>query len=222
MVEKELKFSDGTRIFYEEKNGRVNRFIEYSYNQQIKEKIKKEPRLKMIFKNKTYNAGKYYYLVKLKSIANNLNKIQKQQLYSELRELHDKVSNIYDETILKNGFLETFGKYWEDNNIQCAAFFSIIYLAMLDLEEGREQYPKSLGKTMVLRSCKAVILDNKEPKEAAHMFERKHNNIPDEYWERNYEIGDSSYDKYNGYNGYDDDTIDIAFDGHPEATWNVD
>ncbi len=32
----------------------------------------------------------------------------------------------------------------------------------------------------------------------------------------------SRYDKYDGYNGYDDDTIDDAFDGFPEATWNVD
>lgn len=32
----------------------------------------------------------------------------------------------------------------------------------------------------------------------------------------------SRYEKYNGYNGYDDDTIDDAFDGFPEATWNVD
>ena len=31
-----------------------------------------------------------------------------------------------------------------------------------------------------------------------------------------------SYEKYNGYNGWDDDTIDQAFDGDPEATWNVD
>ena len=30
------------------------------------------------------------------------------------------------------------------------------------------------------------------------------------------------YDKYGGYNGYDDDTIDDAFEGDPEATWNID
>jgi hypothetical protein len=29
-------------------------------------------------------------------------------------------------------------------------------------------------------------------------------------------------EKYSGYNGYDDDAIDNAFDGDPEATWNVD
>lgn len=31
-----------------------------------------------------------------------------------------------------------------------------------------------------------------------------------------------SYEKYNGYNGWDDNTIDNAFEGDPEATWNVD
>lgn len=36
------------------------------------------------------------------------------------------------------------------------------------------------------------------------------------------EVTSRSYEKYGGYNGYDDDTIDDAFDGYPEATWNVD
>lgn len=31
-----------------------------------------------------------------------------------------------------------------------------------------------------------------------------------------------SYSKYGGYNGYDDNTIDTAFEGMPEATWNID
>lgn len=31
-----------------------------------------------------------------------------------------------------------------------------------------------------------------------------------------------SYSKYGGYNGYDDFTIDAAFEGLPEATWNID
>ncbi len=36
------------------------------------------------------------------------------------------------------------------------------------------------------------------------------------------EPGWGSYDEYGGYNGYDDFTIDSAFDGDPEATWNID
>lgn len=31
-----------------------------------------------------------------------------------------------------------------------------------------------------------------------------------------------SYSKYGGYNGWDDNTIDEAFDGNPELTWNID
>ena len=34
MVDKEYTFSDGTRIFNEKKNGRFQRFIEYSYTQE--------------------------------------------------------------------------------------------------------------------------------------------------------------------------------------------
>lgn len=33
---------------------------------------------------------------------------------------------------------------------------------------------------------------------------------------------DGSYSKYGGYNGWDDNTIDEAFDGNPELTWNID
>lgn len=36
------------------------------------------------------------------------------------------------------------------------------------------------------------------------------------------EPGWGSYEEYGGYNGYDDYTIDSAFDGDPEATWNID
>ena len=37
-----------------------------------------------------------------------------------------------------------------------------------------------------------------------------------------YEEYERHYDEYGGYNGYDDETIDDAFEGDPEATWNVD
>lgn len=36
------------------------------------------------------------------------------------------------------------------------------------------------------------------------------------------EPGQGSYEQYGGYNGYDDFTIDSAFDGDPEASWNID
>jgi hypothetical protein len=38
-------------------------------------------------------------------------------------------------------------------------------------------------------------------------------------WEEDY---GRSHEKYGGYNGWSDDVIDDAFEGDPEATWNVD
>lgn len=49
-----------------------------------------------------------------------------------------------------------------------------------------------------------------------------------EDWDDDYDEPDpmddygSSGEKYGWYNGYSDDVIDDAFDGDPEATWNVD
>ncbi len=184
--------------------------------------LKEKPTLKSFFDSKIrkFNAGKYYYLNVLGVIVCELNETQRNQLYNELKELHDKVGREYDPNILGKGFLATFGKYRKGNNAQCAAFFTTIYLAMLDLEASKDKYPHSLGKTMVLRSCRAVILEGKDPKQAAVMFERRHEEVADDYYYDS-EV-DSRYEKYNGHNGYDDDTIDIGFDGHPEATWNVD
>ena len=50
MVQKEITFNDGTRIFYEEKNGRVYRYIEYNLSPFEKEQIKKNPTLEAFFK----------------------------------------------------------------------------------------------------------------------------------------------------------------------------
>ena len=220
MVQQEIKFSDGTRIFYEEENGKVQRFIEYSYTPEEKEKIEKNPQLKSAFDRKVrkWNCGKYYYLDVLSGIAYHLNDNQRQQLCNELKELHDKVGYEYNPNIRSVDFLRTFGKYWSNNPQQCAAFFLTIYLAMLDYEVEKKDYPNSLGKTLILKSCEAVIF-GKDPREAATMFQKKKSTASDDYFDIEY---DSRYEKYNGYNGYDDDTIDIAFDRFPEATWNVD
>ena len=220
MVKKEINFKDGTRIFYEEANGITHRYIEYSISPQEKEEIRNKPYLKSIIESKVrkHNAGKYYYLKILQGIVYGLNSDQRNQLHKEIKELHDKVGKEYDSSIVKD-FPKTFGKYWPNNDKQCAAFFVTIYLTMLDLEENKRNYPNSLGKTMVLRSCEAVILGNKDPNEAAAMFERKKNDISNDYDDLESNL---CYEKYNGYNGYDDDTIDEGFDGFPEATWNVD
>jgi len=42
------------------------------------------------------------------------------------------------------------------------------------------------------------------------------------YYFDDYDDYGHSYEQYGGYNGWDDDTINDAFEGDPEATWNVD
>jgi hypothetical protein len=226
MVKQEVKFSDGTRIFYEDDNGVTQRYIEYGYSPQDIQQLNDKPFLKETIEKQVrkYNAGKYYYLRILYGIAHGFNDAQRNQLFNELKELHDKVGLEYDINTVRNYIKPTFGKYWYGNEIQCAAFFVTIYLAMLDLEENKNNYPNSLGKTMVLKSCEAVILEGKDPNSAATMFNRKKQTISNDYIfdDDNYYINNSRYEKYNGYNGFDDDTIDEAFDGRPDATWNVD
>ena len=151
-----------------------------------------------------------------------LDEKQRSQLYSELKALHDKVGMKYDSNIVNKSILQTFGKYCRGNEIKCTAFFTTIYLAMLDLEENKEQFPQSLGKTMVLASCGAIINWGKDPNEAATMFNRKRETISNDYCDDGNDDYNCRFEKYGGYNDFDDDTIDEAFDGFPEATWNVD
>ena len=62
----------------------------------------------------------------------------------------------------------------------------------------------------------SVILSDRIPKP-------KENNSYD-YGYDSYRDDDDEgpYSKYGGYNGWDDNTIDEAFDGNPELTWNID
>lgn len=63
--------------------------------------------------------------------------------------------------------------------------------------------------------CKpAVLLSDYIPEEKT--------SYSDNYYCDNYDDYDNGYSKYGGYNGYDDDTIDSAFEGDPELTWNID
>lgn len=61
----------------------------------------------------------------------------------------------------------------------------------------------------------AVLLSDYIPEEKT--------SYSDNYYYDNYDDDyDNGYSKYGGYNGYDDDTIDSAFEGDPELTWNID
>lgn len=222
MVQKEITFNDGTRIFYEVSNGNVQRFIEFPLSQAEKENIIISRFLKINYEERVrkYNAGKYYYLKVLEYICFDLNTNQKIQLYNELKNLHDRTSADYDPNIRSRSFLETFGKYMPNNKPMGAAFFMTIYLAMVDYEQEKSIDPNLMGKTLVLKSCEAVILKGESYESAANLLKKKHNNVSDDNWKEFNE--NYTYKEYNGYNGFDDDTIDIGFDGHPEATWNVD
>lgn len=43
-----------------------------------------------------------------------------------------------------------------------------------------------------------------------------------DYNELGDELGWHCYDEFGGYMGYDDITINSAFEGDPEAVWNID
>lgn len=57
-----------------------------------------------------------------------------------------------------------------------------------------------------------IILSDEIPKSRSNNYSNWY------YYDNDYD----SYSKYGGYNDYDDDTIDSAFEGDPEATWNID
>ncbi len=57
--------------------------------------------------------------------------------------------------------------------------------------------------------------------ENPNVIEDSYDKKEDDYYNEWDDYGTSG-EKYGYYNGYSDDVIDDAFDGCPEATWNVD
>ncbi|MBK8143390.1 MAG: hypothetical protein IPK57_22040 [Chitinophagaceae bacterium] len=85
-------------------------------------------------------------------------------------------------------------------------------------------------KDLNLRVVRTIDFNSKLPSNqkleltSPSIHKNFHNDDYDGHYDR-HEYDDNSrpsYEKYNGYNGFDDDTIDQAFEGDPEATWNVD
>lgn len=220
MVKQDVIFSDGTRIFYEEVNGILHRFIEYAYSPQEKQllqEIKDNPYLKEQIDKlvRKHKATKYYCLLKLDDIHRRLDEEQNEKLCDELEELCKKVGTEYDSKIVNEDILHTFGKYCPGNEIQCApafycpgneiqcaAFFTTIYLAMLDMEKKKMHNPTCEGKYIVYDDCEIVLLGGLSIEDIIIMSKRN-----------------AYYDEY-----YYEDLVAIAdaFDGFPEATWNVD
>ena len=230
MVKQEIKFSDGTRIFYEKENGFTHRFIEYAYTPEEKrllQYIKDRPYIKEVLDKRVrkYNANKYYYLLVLNSMHRRLDYEPNCILCHELGQLCEKVGTEYDPNIVNKDFLHTFGKYWHGNEIQCAAFFATIYLAMLDMEKKKQHNPTCLGKGEVLLDCTNVLMDGLTSDDIAFMSGKRKKSVSyyDEDYYEDLMAEESRYIKYEDNYGFDyDDTIADVFDGFPEAEWNTD
>ena len=62
--------------------------------------------------------------------------------------------------------------------------------------------------------CPHILLSDQKPPFEVEFYDSS------SYY--NHDYYDDGCSKYGGYNGYDDDTIDSAFEGDPELTWNID
>lgn len=181
--------------------------------------------------NGDVNAGKYYYL----EIIQNRHPPLDIVLRNSISNLYRLATETYNVEIFKKA---TDGELCKINNsktrTEVAAILLIIYLAMVDLEE-THKYQVGFGKRMVHDSCMAVMDGRLDYRAAAVMFQKRHEPKADdceEDYSYDYSTGcgditdwdnyGKSGEKYGWYNGFSDDVIDDAFDGRPEATWNVD
>lgn len=148
--------------------------------------------IKFNLPNQEINVGKYYYLEQLYCFGSDSSIINK--FLRILDWIYEHTERHYDKAIV-----ETLIKYCPKiDTTPMAPFFTIIYLAMLDLEIG-SSYPVGSGKFMVYKSCKAVLLHECDYKTAANMFSKKNiieddntDDFFDNYYEDHYERTDSS------------------------------
>lgn len=148
--------------------------------------------IKINLPNPEINVGKYYYLKQLSDFSNDSSNVDK--FLKILNWIYKHAQRHYDKEIV-----DTLVKYCPTvDTTPTAPFFTIIYLAMLDLEIG-SPYPIGSGKSMVYKSCKAVLLHKCDYRTAANMFSKKvtseDNNTGDFFYqnyEEHYERTDSS------------------------------
>ena len=86
------------------------------------------------------------------------------------------------------------------------------YLRDLDKGEGVENCPNNTSTYYYYEVPKVLL---------SEAIKRKETRSP-VYYDDNQFDDDDPHRKYGGYNGWDDNTIDEAFDGNPELTWNID
>ena len=112
-----------------------------------------------------------------------------------------------------NKELDGYARKWETSPRKILDHMSCVY-AFLDKERSAYNpiYFSELGIPLSPEESKELEIEEKMKEEENSYDEND-----------DYDDGrDSRNEKYAGYNGYSDDAIDSAFDGDPEATWNVD
>ena len=151
MVQKEVKFKDGSRIYYiTSPNGDVRRVVDYAANDGVPAEH-------------VDNAGKYYYLETLVGFRD-----IGELVYSDIEYIYnvstDKYSHQTNVDICRRARQHPFF-------LGSDVFYTIIYLAMIDLENSKLD-DCWLGKKLVLDSCRAVLLEDVPYKKAANLLLR--------------------------------------------------
>ena len=142
MIQKEVKFKDGSRIYYKTEHGETRRVIRFAYTNEYID-----------------NASKYFYLDALMNMRENGNEI-----FSEIQRIYDSTTKSYDLQLVKDfcNRIRNASYYMVGDEVLLTA----IYLKMVDLEAEKfsDSWP---GKKLVLDSCKAVLIDMMPPRKAA-------------------------------------------------------
>lgn len=131
---------------------------------------------------KKENVGKYYYLNILSDYAF-CSPEYVNPFMVFIREIYNKTQRYYDENVID--YIKKKSPIVDKCSM--APFFIIIYLSMLDLEVN-SRFPVGSGKEIILKSCRAVLIDKMLPDDAAVMFSNKNNSqIKDDFSEDNFE-----------------------------------
>ena len=148
MIHQEVKFKDGSRIYYvTSPNGDVRRVIDYAANEGMPAEY-------------VDNAGKYYYLKILVGFRD-IGKL----IYADIEHIYNITTNKYEHRLnVEICEIARQHQYFLGSDV----FYTVIYLAMVDLEASKldDSWP---GKKLVLDSCRAVLLENVQYKEAANV-----------------------------------------------------
>lgn len=142
MIQKEVKFKDGSRIYYKTEHGETRRVIRFAYTNEYID-----------------NASKYFYLNALVNMRD-----CGKEVYAEIQKIYDSTTKNYDFQLVKKfcNRIRNSDYYAVGDEVLLTA----IYLKMVDLEAEKvfDSWP---GKKLVLDSCKAVLIDMMPTRKAA-------------------------------------------------------